>query len=99
MSKKITSSVDLEIGKSFSNMIVDIDNALVSISSGLDDDGNKEYTFKSKVKIYVSQTAFDDNKKEVMIESIFIKSNSVSTFSKDPYKIIETELKKKYTLV
>lgn len=98
MAKKITNSVPTPIGKSFSDMIADVDNSTISISSNTEE-GVTTYTFKARVSIYANQAALDNGSTAVMTEYIVVNTTNIANVQKKPYGIIETELAKKYTLV
>jgi len=97
MKNKITKSTQTPIGKSYSNMIADIDNATISISTSVTE-GVKLYIFKAKIKVYVDQASLGNGSGEVMTETVMFSTTNSVDVAKNPYLIIETELGKKYTL-
>lgn len=96
MSKKITTSIKTPTGDSFTNMIVDIDNASINISPETTE-GVTEYVLKAKVKVYTSQANLAADSKEAFVENVIIRSTNIDDVKTDPYMSIETELDKKYT--
>lgn len=97
MSKKITTSIESPTGNSYTNMIMDVDNAYINI--GVEEtDGLVEHVLKAKIKVYTSQANLDTGKKESFIEKLTFRTENIKDVQKNPYGIIESELGKKYTL-
>ena len=94
MSKIITKSVDTEIGKSYTNMVADVDKATISISYN---EITQKHIFRAKVNLYVTATALSDGKKAVQVETIQFE-DTLANVSKDPFAIIDVKITEKYKL-